>query len=660
MDNRVFALDIGTRTVIGLVMELAEQPRVVAAQVAEHRQRTMLDGQIHDVPRVAELVAKVKQDLEEKVDTKLEQVAVAAAGRALKTARASVTREHNSLEEITEDLTLALEIEAVQEAQRNLVETEQRLSDYHCVGYSVVNYYLANQPITNLVGQFGSSIGVDIIATFLPRVVVDSLINVLHKAGLELASLTLEPIAALNVIVPPNMRQLNLALVDIGAGTSDIAVTNRGTVVGYGMVPFAGDKLTEALCERYLLDFDTGEQVKRQASGTDQPIEFCDVVGMQHQVTREEVIETIKPVVYELAQEIADNILEINGKPPQAVIAIGGGSQTPLLTKAIAEKLSLPENRVAARGREALEVAGEENVLWGPQAVTPIGIAFSWKKNRALEFSNIKVNDRPVRLISADGKGTVADALLAAGINTRQLYGKPGLGLSVTVNGKTRFVKGSLGKPARFTVNGKPAGLDTAVENGDHIQVIPGEKGRDAVITVGELVAKDFAEFRVAVNGEERVIAPKVYLNGQEANPGDQVPDKSVVRVEYPRNVREVLAQLHVQPGDKQVFVNGQRAGWETDISSGDKIELRDLTAAAQHPAGNTPVNNCIKVVVNGETVEVKKANPILTDLFNYVEFEAMPPSASATFLMQVNGEKAQFTTPLKNGDQVTLRWVEN
>lgn len=58
------------------------------------------------------------------------------------------------------------------------------------------------------------------------------------------------------------MRRLNVALVDIGAGTSDIAITDQSTVIAYGMVPTAGDEITEALSDYYLLDFPVAETVK--------------------------------------------------------------------------------------------------------------------------------------------------------------------------------------------------------------------------------------------------------------------------------------------------------------------------------------------------------------------------------------------------------------
>ncbi len=657
MREKVFALDIGTRTVVGLVLDLTEQPQVIAAEVAEHPNRSMLDGQIHDVPQVADLVIKVKEALERKTGLQLKSVAVAAAGRALKTAKGSTNKEHNPLEEIDEQMILAAEIEAVQAAQSNLVETEQRISDYHCVGYSVVRHTLDNQPISNLTGQYGNSIGVDIIATFLPRVVVDSLVTALKRAGLELSSLTLEPIAAINVIVPANLRRLNLALVDIGAGTSDIAITKEDTVAGYAMVPSAGDKITEVLCDIYLLDFDEGEKVKRQLSGEEKTVRFMDVVGMEHEVKVDEIIEAVQPAVTELANKIADSIFQLNGKAPQAVIAIGGGSQTPLLTKALAAKLSLPQQRVAVRGREALTIKGEEDILFGPQAVTPIGIAVSWKHNRALEFSSIKVNNRPVRLISANGHGTVADALLAAGINIRLLYGKPGLGLSVTVNGKIHFIKGSLGTAAKLLVNGEVATLETSVQDGYQVKIVPGEKGKDAETTMDVLINETCPSLHLIVNGEKRTIKPKVLLNGLAVQGDVKIPDMSEIKAKMPSNAGETFHWLDVDSAGKDIYVNGTVGTIGSPIKSGDDLELRNSSTVP--PAQNATSDVSTHLTVNQQPMEIRKPHAILTDMFNYIDFNPSPPTSSSKLLMLVNGQKAQFTTVLKDEDDVVLRWQE-
>lgn len=105
----------------------------------------------------------------------------------------------------------------------------------------------------------------DLIATFLPDDVVDGLYKAVELAGLHVANLTLEPIAAIQVAIPEKFRMLNMALVDVGAGTSDISITKEGTITAYGMIPVAGDSLTDILVQHCLVEFEVAEQIKRNA-----------------------------------------------------------------------------------------------------------------------------------------------------------------------------------------------------------------------------------------------------------------------------------------------------------------------------------------------------------------------------------------------------------
>ncbi|WP_339061416.1 cell division protein FtsA [Tepidibacillus marianensis] len=331
----IFALDIGTRSVIGVIIQPLDDGKfqIIDIKMKEHKDRSMLDGQIHDVVAVAETIQSVKEQLEEKQDP-LYHVSVAAAGRSLKTARVKLDLSIEGQPLLRKEDVRAFELSAVQQVQKQLIEekNDQDITHYHCVGYSVVNYYLDHQIIGNLIDQRGQTATVEIIATFLPRVVVDSLISSLSRANLQMEALTLEPIAAIHVLIPPSMRKLNIALVDIGAGTSDIAITAEGTVIAYGMVPYAGDEITEAISQQFLLDFHIAEEIKRQLSTTEE-VAITDILGFTEIKKSEEIIDQINKPIEELAQNITNKILELNGKSPQAVMLVGGGSQTPRLTK---------------------------------------------------------------------------------------------------------------------------------------------------------------------------------------------------------------------------------------------------------------------------------------------------------------------------------------
>ncbi|WP_326938315.1 cell division protein FtsA [Alkalihalobacillus alcalophilus] len=352
----LFALDIGTRSVVALLLQPHEdQFELIDIEIIEHKERSMLDGQIHDIPAVAAAIKKVKETLEEKHGP-LKKVCVAAAGRSLKTRRAQFELDVKGKPILNPEDVLHLELSAVQKAQFELAQTEIKESSLHyfCVGYSVLNYQMDGEIIGSLVDQNGDHASVEVIATFLPKIVVESLLSALTRADLELEALTLEPIAAINVLIPPSMRRLNVALVDIGAGTSDIAITDENTVVAYGMVPVAGDEITEAVSDQFLLDFPEAERVKRQIH-TEDTIQIADILGFETEYTKEEMVAPIRANIRHLAQKISHEILELNGKPPKAVMLVGGGSLTPELPKHVAELLRLPENRVAIRGIEAIQ-----------------------------------------------------------------------------------------------------------------------------------------------------------------------------------------------------------------------------------------------------------------------------------------------------------------
>lgn len=617
--NWIFALDIGTRSVVGLVAQKQEDDSVIVVdvEVKEHPERSMVGGQIHDVHKVAKIISQIKTNLEARLGFQLKGAAVAAAGRSLLTANGRAEMKFPYPHEITEEIFYTLQLEAVRQAQYQIREIDKS-GDYHCVGFTICHQYLDEVVIGNLVGQVGKVIAVDIIATFLPRTVIDSLHGALQKAGLDMDHLTLEPIAALNLAVPDNMRQLNIALVDIGAGTSDIAISENGTVRGYGMIPMAGDKITESICQSYLLDFITGETVKRQLNSGADTVSFTDIVGISHSLPLEQVIETLKPAVSALVQKIAEKILEINSRPPQAVLCIGGGSLTPNLPLELAYALDLPENRVAVISSSVTEpMTSFAEELSSAETVTPLAIAVDTLSRSSLSIVKVTVNGRPIRLF-ATNELTVGDALVAAGISPSQYLGRIGPALAVEVNDEIIFIKGEPGQVGKVTVNGKPGELATVINDGDTITFEPGIMGKP-----GQAKLKD--------------ILPKE-LEG-----------------------KEVIVKVNNRPV----------ADYELPLNDGDKIKFTVVNHKIQiakepEPKSNDPKDEKkptghLSIILNGQALELpvssEKDNPIITDIFAHIDFD---PKAGMgkKLLIEVNGIPANFITPLKAGDQVSLKWV--
>src|SRR5699024_10241841 len=182
MNDHVFALDIGTQSVTGIVLQKNKQSFTVSDYYTmQHKERAMLDGQIQDVVQVADVIVKVKEHLESKHGP-LKNVCVAAAGRALKTIQTTITIPIQERPITTEEQIKHIELSAVQQAQFQLAEEqESSFYDYYCVGYSVVHYRLDGEKIGSFIDQTGEEVSVEVIATFLPKVVVESLIAALDR-----------------------------------------------------------------------------------------------------------------------------------------------------------------------------------------------------------------------------------------------------------------------------------------------------------------------------------------------------------------------------------------------------------------------------------------------------------------------------------------------
>ena len=202
----VFGLDIGTRSIVGTVGYLnGGKFHVLAQRSKEHETRAMLDGQIHDIGKVGETISQVKEQLEADLGRELTEVCIAAAGRVLRTVTTYVEHSFESDREITQEdvyslCTMGVE-KAYEEFQNSNTDTDMK---FYCVGYTAMRYYMNGYQMGNLEGHKAKNIAVDLIATFLPDDVVDGLYKAVELAGLHVANLTLEPIAAIQVAIPEN------------------------------------------------------------------------------------------------------------------------------------------------------------------------------------------------------------------------------------------------------------------------------------------------------------------------------------------------------------------------------------------------------------------------------------------------------------------------
>ena len=715
----VFGLDIGTRSVVGTVgYRTGETFHVVAQCERQHDTRSMLDGQIHDIEKVGRTIKEVKEDLEAIIGKQLHEVCIAAAGRVLKTINSSATLDFSEETTIDAEHVYTLEMLGVEKAYEDFQAVNNTDLKFYCVGYTVVKYYMNGYPISTLERHKANNISVDLIATFLPDDVVDGLYKAVEIADLEVANLTLEPIAAMTAAIPQMYMMLNIALVDVGAGTSDISITKDGSIIAYGMIPKAGDELTEVIARSLLLDFNEAEHVKID-SGKKAPIKFTDIMGLEHKIEPKEVHKMAEGVIAEITKDISDKIKELNGdRPVSAVFVVGGGGKITGFTEALAKEMGIMAERVALRGEEVLKEVDYQfsGAKIDSAYVTPIGICLNFydQKNN---FIFVTFNEKRVKLYD-NGHLTIADAAMQAGFPNEGLFPKRGPELNFFVNGKPHVVRGQIGEGAVVKLNGKEVSLTSPIVAGDRIIVEESTEGEAAAATIGSLL--EYGSTISVIVNDKKVELPKfAEVNGNLQSEYYDIRNNDDIKMLNYYTVSQIIEFMDVilNP-EMNIYVNNKKADKDTlcydnfsviwtmeDLNLSDvtdeevetakasinqkapakKIETYEDAVEAESIENSEYADDgtldeeyveykqqkeeqrrkeeesnyqTVTVFVNGDPVTMdNKPGYVFVDIFEYIDFDLKNRPKGKGIVTELNSHKAVFSEPLKDGDFLDIRW---
>ena len=704
-DDFVFGLDIGTRSIVGTVgYRQPDGHFVVVAQAAvQHETRAMLDGQIHDIGKVADTIRSVSDQLEQLTGKKLNNVCIAAAGRVLKTVEQEAEVTFTTETVVTTEHVYSLDMLAVEKAHETLRQSDNSGLKYYCVGYSVMRYYQNDYPITNLEGHKCSKIRTELIATFLPEEVVDGLYAAVERAGLHVENLTLEPIAAINIAIPERVRLLNIALVDVGAGTSDISITKDGSIIAYGMIPAAGDELTECIAKHYLVDFQEADRMKCESTEQEE-VEFQDIMGLPMTVKSSDVAEVVRENVQSITKQVAEKIIELNGdKSVSAVFVVGGGGKITGFTECLAEYLGVAKERVALRGTEVLREVTflRQDLEIDSLLVTPIGICMNYYEQRN-NFVFVSVNGERIKLYDK-GNLTVLDAALQKGLTNDKVFPQRGDAVAYYVQGNLRMQRGEPGESAVIRVNGEEASIATPIHQNDVIEIEVSTKGKPGSIEIQTL-----PEYKSAisfyVNGTKVDCPCFVSANGQLVSAYYEIQNEDKIEI-LPYYTLEQLLDFMDIAAEGEVLVNHVPANLQTKVYENFSVDCQitdkfhETEAAPQESMGSSDMTAIERshepmsvgdttdesqssetvntenitdeqksqsfdpekdfaITVNGEPYALRgKTHYILVDVLDIYPIDTS--KAHGDYMeIKINGMDAEFSQPLAEHDAVILRWV--
>lgn len=331
------SLDIGTEFVKALVFEMDDAGHGVIKGAGRKRQGLshMQSGTVTDIQAVVENCRVALTEAEGMADLHPTQVVIGIAGELVKGFTTSISQERRKPDQPINDAELQKLIEGVQrealhEAERSITwETGLPNVDIRLVHAAVTGASIDGYPVTNPVGFRGRHVRVSIFDAFAPLIHLGALRSVAAQLGRELLAIVAEPYAVARCLGGDEIQAAGALFIDVGGGTTDVALVRQGGVEGTRMFALGGRAFTKSLADRLELPFARAEEVKISYTNGDPLDDRETVAGI--------IAEDVE--VWSAGVELVLEEFGKHGQLPARIELCGGGSRLPDLAAA----LRLPE-----------------------------------------------------------------------------------------------------------------------------------------------------------------------------------------------------------------------------------------------------------------------------------------------------------------------------
>ncbi len=374
------ALDIGTEFAKALVFDIADGRGVVRG-VGRKRQGLshMQSGTVADIAAVVDNCAVALQEAEEMAGFRPSQVVIGIAGELVKGFTTAHTQERARADvQITEPelqkLIEGVQHEALREAERSITwETGLANVDVRLVHAATVGAWIDGYAVSNPIGFQGRNVKIAIFNAFAPLVHLSALQSVAQQLDLELVEVVAEPYAVARAINSEQVRQGGALFIDVGGGTTDVALVRQGGIEGTRMFALGGRAFTKSIADRLELPFPRAEALK---------VDYArGIAGDRSEAVQAIVGDDV--AVWAAGVELVMEELAAGDLLPGRIYLCGGGSRLPEVRAALADKAfskALPFARppeVVVMSPDQIETIHDETkLLVDQQDVTPMGLAY--------------------------------------------------------------------------------------------------------------------------------------------------------------------------------------------------------------------------------------------------------------------------------------------
>ncbi|MBA3695338.1 MAG: cell division protein FtsA [Methylotenera sp.] len=374
--NLIVGLDIGTSKIVAIVAELQPEGTLKVIGLGQHISRGLKKGVVINIESTMQAIQRALEEAELMADCKINNVYTGIAGSHIKSLNS------HGMVKIKDAEVSQMDVDRVIETARAIaLPADQQILHILTQEFIIDGQEDVREPL----GMSGMKLEVKVHIVTGAVAAAQNIVKCIKRCGIEVSDLILQPLASSLAVLTEDEKELGVCLVDIGGGTTDIAVFKQGAIRHTAVVPIAGDQMTNDVAVAFRTPTQSAEDIKikhgcalRQLADPREVVEVPGVDGREpRQLSVQTLAEVLEPRVVEL-YELILNELRRSGMEEMiasGIVITGGSAMMRGMVELGEEIFHMPVRLGMPR-----YVGGLSEVVSNPRYATGVGLVLMGKQ----------------------------------------------------------------------------------------------------------------------------------------------------------------------------------------------------------------------------------------------------------------------------------------
>ena len=404
-NNIAVGLDIGTTKIVAMIGRKNEYGKLEILGVGKSKSLGVHRGVVNNITQTIQSIQQAVQEAESVSDLKITEVVVGIAGQHIRSLQHSDYITRSNADEVIDEEDIDLLI--------NQVYKLVMLPGEEIIHVLPQEYKVDGQAeIKEPIGMYGGRLEANFHVVVGQVSSIRNIGRCVKSSGLGLAGITLEPLASANAVLSQEEKEAGVALIDIGGGTTDLAIFKDGIIRHTAVIPFGGNVITEDIKEGCSIIEKQAELLKIKFGsawpGENKENEIVSIPGLRGREPKEITLKNLSKIIHARVVEIIEQAyLEIKNygheeqkkKLIAGIVLTGGGSQLNHL-KQLVEYITGMDTRI---GYPNEHLAGDSDAeMASPLYATAVGLVMNAVENQSRVIVEEEVVEQPTETISGE------------------------------------------------------------------------------------------------------------------------------------------------------------------------------------------------------------------------------------------------------------------